>query len=166
MLINQFATFLSKKCVLYLFSVIDDSSVTFFGQYHLLRIICLSLRFFFVVKILKTWLANEHFDTILKQFDTNTYRTLKWRVVDINFTNSASCSWPQDRKKCHFHDFKIRPCHSIVYQCQQFSKLRRKTNFPNIPTWHLHVSRYKKYWHFQAPFCNRENMTLAFFMTP
>ena len=41
MLINQFATFLSNKSVLYLFSVIDDSSVTFFGQYHLLRIICL-----------------------------------------------------------------------------------------------------------------------------
>ena len=41
MLINQFTTFLSNKSVLYLFSVIDDSSVTFFGQYHLLRIICL-----------------------------------------------------------------------------------------------------------------------------
>ena len=41
MLINQFAAFLSNKNVLYLFSVIDDSSVKFFGAYHLVRIICL-----------------------------------------------------------------------------------------------------------------------------
>ena len=41
MFINKFATFLSNKSVLYLFSVIADSSVTVFGQYHLLRIICL-----------------------------------------------------------------------------------------------------------------------------
>ena len=40
-LINQFATFLSNKSVLYLFSVIDNSSVKFFVAYHLLRIICL-----------------------------------------------------------------------------------------------------------------------------
>ena len=45
MLINQFATFLSNKSVLHLFSVIDDSFVNFFGAYHfylkVLRIICL-----------------------------------------------------------------------------------------------------------------------------
>ena len=39
MLINQFATFLSYKSVLYLFSVIDESSVTVFGQYCLPTII-------------------------------------------------------------------------------------------------------------------------------
>ena len=49
MLINQFATFLDYKSVLYLFSVIDESSVTVFGQYCLLRIICL---YFSLSKIL------------------------------------------------------------------------------------------------------------------
>ena len=41
MLINHFAIFLSNKSVLYLFSIIDDTSVKYFGAYHLLRIICL-----------------------------------------------------------------------------------------------------------------------------
>ena len=45
MLINQFTTFLSNKSVFYLFAVIDDSSVKFFVAYHLLRIICLYLKY-------------------------------------------------------------------------------------------------------------------------
>ena len=81
MLINQFATFLSNKSVWYLFSVIDDSSVRFFGEYHLLRIICLykgwtknmmratkkGRQFFFLfcnpVVSLKWWSPNEKGNT-------------------------------------------------------------------------------------------------------
>ena len=40
---------LFSKNFLYLFSVIDDSSITFFGHYDLLRIICL-YRFFMILE--------------------------------------------------------------------------------------------------------------------